>query len=164
MAYLKQRDLAEDATQEIFLAAFQSRRKLQETNRFQAWLKRMSINRCLDGLRRRRKYLVSSIDEFREKDLFQSAHLNTPEDDGSMKQEFMVSTGLFLLESPEKKVLNWYHLHGLGLPLIAATLAMSVTAAKKRLERSRKALREEMTKTDAKLAIGNGFSPKKSST
>lgn len=36
MAYLRQRDLAEDATQEIFLAAFQSVRKLQEVNRFQA--------------------------------------------------------------------------------------------------------------------------------
>ncbi len=78
MAYLRQRDLAEDATQEIFLAAFQSVRKLQEVNRFQAWLKRMAINRCLDELRRKRKFLVSSIDEVHEKDLLQSAQLRAP--------------------------------------------------------------------------------------
>ena len=75
MAYLRQRDLAEDATQEIFLASFQSVRKLQEANRFQAWLKRMAINHCLDELRRKRRFLVSSIDEVHEKDMLRSAQL-----------------------------------------------------------------------------------------
>jgi RNA polymerase sigma-70 factor (ECF subfamily) len=160
MAYLRQRDLAEDAAQEVFLAAFQGVRKLQDASRFQAWLKRMAINRCLDELRRNRKHLVSSIDELRESELLQSARLNSPMDDSSMEQELMVYTGLFLLESPERRVLTLHHLYGLGIPPIAEMLGISVAAAKKRLERARKALREEMTKMDAKLAIGKGFSKK----
>jgi len=83
LAYLRQRELAEDATQEVFLAAFQSVRKLQEANRFRAWLKRMTINRCLDELRRRRKFLVSSIDELHETDVLQSAQPRTIEDNGT---------------------------------------------------------------------------------
>jgi RNA polymerase sigma factor (sigma-70 family) len=160
MAYLRQRDLAEDATQEIFLASFQSVQKLQEANRFQAWLKRMAINHCLDELRRKRRFLVSSIDEVHEKDMLRSAQLRAPEDDSSMKQELMVYTGLFLLKSSERKVLTLHHLYGLGIPSIAEMFCISVAAAKKRLERARKALREEMTKMDAKLAIGKGFSKK----
>jgi RNA polymerase sigma-70 factor (ECF subfamily) len=159
MAYLRQPDLAEDTTQEIFLAAFQGVRKLQEANRFQAWLKRMTINRCLDELRRKRKFLVSSIDELKEKDLLQLAQ-PSPEDDSSVKQELTLYTGLFHLESPARKALTWHHLYGLGIPLIAKMLGISVAAAKKRLERARKALREEMTKMDPKLSIGKGFSKK----
>jgi RNA polymerase sigma-70 factor, ECF subfamily len=160
MAYLRQRDLAEDATQEISLAAFQGVRKLHDANRFQAWLKRMVINRCLDEVRRKRRFLVSSIDELKEKDLLQLAQLRAPEDDSSMKQDRMVYTGLFFLESPERKIVTWHHLYGLGILSIAEMLGISVAAAKKRLQRARKALKEEMTKMDTKLAIGKGFSKK----
>ncbi len=160
MAYLRQRDLAEDATQEIFLAAFQSVCRLQEANRFQSWLKRMAINRCLDELRRKRRYLVSSIDELQENDLLQSAQTNTAEDDSSMEQELMLYASLFLLDSPERRILAWHHLYSLGIPSIAKMLGISIAAAKKRLERARKALREEFEKMDTKLAIGKGFSKK----
>ncbi len=160
MAYLRRPDLAQDAAQDVFLAAFRGMGQLQAASRFQSWLKRMAINRCLDELRRKRKYLVSSLDELREKDLLQSAQLNTSVDDSSMKQDLMVYTGLFLLESPARKVLTWHYLYGLGIPSIAGMLSISVDAAKKRLERARKALREEMAKMDAKPPIGKGFSKK----
>ena len=160
MAYLRRPDLAQDAAQDVFLAAFRGVRQLQEASRFQAWLKRLAINRCLDELRRKRKYLVSSLDELRDKDLLQSVQLNAPVDDSSMEQELMIYRGLFLLESPARRVLTWHYLYGMDIRSVAGTLGISVAAAKKRLERARKALKEEMTKMDAKLAVENGFSRK----
>jgi RNA polymerase sigma-70 factor (ECF subfamily) len=44
LAYLRQQDLARDASQEVFLAAFQNLWTLQQTSRFQGWLKRMAVN------------------------------------------------------------------------------------------------------------------------
>jgi hypothetical protein len=54
---------------------------------------------------RKRRFLVSSIDEVLEKDLLQSTQLRAHEEESSMKQELIVYTGLFLLKSPERKVL-----------------------------------------------------------
>jgi RNA polymerase sigma-70 factor (ECF subfamily) len=160
LAYLRQQDLAGDASQEVFLAAFQNIRNLQEADRFQAWLKRMTINHCLDEVRKKRRFLVSSLEELREEDILRSAQFPAREDFDSVEQVTMVYMGLLLLKAPEKKILTWHHLHGLAIAPIAEMLGVSVSAAKKRLERARKALKKEMETMDIKLAVGQGFSKK----
>lgn len=51
-------DLAADATQEAFIAAFRHLRQFRGSN-FRAWLARIVTNACYDALRRRRRAPVS---------------------------------------------------------------------------------------------------------
>ena len=160
LAYLRQPDAARDASQDVFLTAFQNIRKLQDANRFQSWLRRMAINHCLDEVRRKRRFLISSLDELREEELLRSTRFPAREDFDSVERETIIYMGLFFLKSQERKILTWHHLHDLGIAPIAEMLGVSVAAAKKRLERARTALKKEMESMDNKLTVGKGFSKK----
>jgi len=52
---------AEDALQDACLTAWDRRRSLRDTERFDAWFDRILINRCRDGLRARQRQRVRAI-------------------------------------------------------------------------------------------------------
>lgn len=51
---LNNREEAEEILQDAFIAAFRDLNQLQDTNSFGAWLKKITINRSLDRLRKRK--------------------------------------------------------------------------------------------------------------
>lgn len=59
---------AEDLLQETFISAFQGLDRLQDVKGFGPWIKRIAINKALDGLRKRR-ILVMKWDEDTMQDL-----------------------------------------------------------------------------------------------
>jgi RNA polymerase sigma-70 factor (ECF subfamily) len=52
---------AEDAVADAALAAWRSRRRLREADRFEAWFSRILVNGCRDRLRRRRHRPVAEL-------------------------------------------------------------------------------------------------------
>jgi RNA polymerase sigma-70 factor, ECF subfamily len=52
---------AEDAVADAALAAWRSRSRLRETDRFEAWFGRIVVNACRDRLRSRRRHPVAEL-------------------------------------------------------------------------------------------------------
>lgn len=63
------RELAEDLMQEAFISAFKNLDKFKAEVTFGAWLKKISVNKCLDFLKKRKVNFVSldNIPELEEK-------------------------------------------------------------------------------------------------
>ena len=61
-AFLHDEHESEDVAQEIFLKVYRSIRELQDIAAFNAWLKRIITNSCLDRLRRQRPIPVHDIE------------------------------------------------------------------------------------------------------
>lgn len=53
---------AEDITQEVFITAFTKYESLKEISSFQAWVKRIAANRCIDELRKERPISTEDIE------------------------------------------------------------------------------------------------------
>ena len=51
---LRDRELARDAVQEALIRAWRTCRRLRDPDRFDAWLRRLVVNTCIDLVRRRR--------------------------------------------------------------------------------------------------------------
>lgn len=60
-AFLHDEHESEDAAQEIFLKVYRSIKELQDISAFNAWLKRIITNTCLDRLRKKRPTPVPDI-------------------------------------------------------------------------------------------------------
>lgn len=61
-AFLHDEHESEDVAQEIFLKVYRSIRELQDISAFNAWLKRIITNSCLDRLRKQRPIPVPDIE------------------------------------------------------------------------------------------------------
>ena len=60
---LGNRDEAEDATHDAFVAAWRSWGSLRDPNRFEPWFDRILVNACRDRLRRTRRHPVIDLSE-----------------------------------------------------------------------------------------------------
>jgi len=60
---LRNRQDAEDATQEAFLGAWRQWHRLRDPERFEAWFARILVNTCRDRMRRRRVQAAEPLDE-----------------------------------------------------------------------------------------------------
>jgi len=60
---LKQRELAEDAVQDAFIAAFKNIEQFEQRSSLKTWLHRITVNAALTRLRRINKRAEQSIDE-----------------------------------------------------------------------------------------------------
>lgn len=77
------RETAEDMTQEVFLRLFQKIRKFKGKSSFSTWLYRLTVNLCLDHLRKRDAHPAESLDDIEEEAL---VYGKTPEDDLILKE------------------------------------------------------------------------------
>ena len=60
---LKNRDLAEDTLQEVFIRVINSRTRYKKSAKFTTWLYRIAHNACIDALRRERYRKTESLSE-----------------------------------------------------------------------------------------------------
>ncbi|MFF2755767.1 RNA polymerase sigma factor [Psychrobacillus sp. NPDC058041] len=115
---------AEDATQEVFIKAFQNR-KLVEINNSSAWLYRIAYNHCLNKIKR--KKLVEFI-PFTEKGLF-------PKEDTNDYSDFELSYILSQLKPKERALIVLRIIEDKDFKEIASILDISIPTSRKRFER-----------------------------
>lgn len=135
-------DLASDVTQEALIRAWRALPKFRGDAAFSTWLHRIVVNTAWTLRRRSRRHDAAPIDEesmqVRDKGV-------TPEQAGevvdlrvALKQE------LGALTYPQRSAVVMKDIYGWSHEEVAEALGISVTAAKVRLYRGRKRLRDRL--------------------
>lgn len=137
---------AEDAAQEAFLKGFVSINSYKEDISFQAWMRQIASNHCLDLLRKRKRQRTDSLDNLLDQagDSGDSA-LQTTDELTTIQVENQEKTAFAMkalneLSEGQRQILVLRELDGLHYDEIARVLGCSLDGVKARLRRAREAL------------------------
>ncbi|MDE2855948.1 MAG: sigma-70 family RNA polymerase sigma factor [Chloroflexota bacterium] len=138
---LSDSQLAEDAAQEVFLAAYKRIAQLNDVSAFPAWLKRIAMTQT-DRLTRRGAPVVESLD--------QQERLASPEPSPEAQVEAMetrrrLRVAVAALPETARDVTRDYYLRGDSQREIAERLNIPLATVKKRLQYARQHLRNLLT-------------------
>ena len=146
---LRDRELARDAVQEALIRAWRDLPGLRDSDRFDAWLHRLTVHACLDLVRRRRRRPVevelSPLDLDRRVDQLS---------DLALRDE--LDRAMARLEPEQRAVIVLRFYVGLPLPEAASSLGIPLGTAKSRLHRAIASLRRtvELDETSPELEGG----------
>lgn len=139
----------EDVTQEAFIRVFIHLKHFDTRRKFSSWIYRITINLCIDRLRKRKGdlYLESSMGMEWEQDWYQRipGEELTPEE-RLIEQEWQQELRQAVDTLPEgyRTVIRLRYLYELPLAEIGAILSLPVTTIKSRVHRGRQALRDRL--------------------
>ena len=134
--------LAQDIVQDSFISAYSNLESIRNPEAFGAWIKSIAVHQCARHLnirsRTRRAMIAESIDELpsRYDDPAQSFERN--------EQRSEIESAINGLSETNRAAFVLYYLGGHSHREIADVLGLSVDAVKKRVQRSRDALKKEM--------------------
>ena len=131
---LRDRELARDAVQNALVRAWRDLPGLRDPERFDAWLHRLLVNACLDEARRRRRRPI-------EVDLLPIDHPATGDQDRRTADRDLVERALVRLDPEQRALVVMHYYLGYPVPEAAASLGISLPAAKSRLHRAMDGLR-----------------------
>jgi len=134
---LNDADLAQDATQEAFVIAYQKLHQLQEPKAFAGWFKQIVLSQAYRLLRDTRPltHAVSLSQEIATPELGPAALMENDE----LKEKVM--TAVQALPDKEQIVTRLFYLNGYSQKEIAHLLELPLTTVKKRLQYARRNLR-----------------------
>ena len=131
-AYLKNREDAEDATQETELRVFRAIKKFHGDASFRTWLFAIAIRQCHDMVSKRRKHVIDNhlraLIEIHEMNI---AHLKVADENHAALNHALTR----LPEKEREAIMLRYHME-LSIQDIAATLDLGLSATKMRLYRA----------------------------
>lgn len=134
-SYVKDEDIAEDLTQEIFIKLFYNIKNFKGEARFSTWLFSIIHNTCIDHLRKNKKHVRQVITE---KMMDELADMIDGVDDVPEEISVKILDGLLNEISPEEKMillLKYKEKH--SIKDIQLTLELSESAVKMRLKRAK---------------------------
>ena len=134
ISMLKDENLAQDATQDIFVKVYTNLAKFSEKSKFSTWLYSITYNYCIDFLRRKKK----------EKNLF-TGEMDTPPDiveeveDKELLQIELKKLKVVLGKIPvgDKAILMMKYQEEMSIKEIAAALEKTESAIKMKIKRAK---------------------------
>jgi RNA polymerase sigma-70 factor (ECF subfamily) len=135
---LRDGELARDAVQEALIRAWRDLPGLRDPERFDAWLHRLTVNACLDLVRRRRRRVI-------EVELTPIDTLATPDIAASLADRQLLDQALGRLDPGHRAVVALHYLLGMPLPDVARALGIPNGTAKSRLHYALAAMRTSVT-------------------
>jgi len=131
---------AEDMSQEVFFKAYRGLAGFAGRASFKTWLFEVTLNTCRNEMRSRARRPVSAEQQFEELEV----HNLLPSQNLGYLQALpdQVEAALLQLAEPERQALLQKDMQGLSYSEIAAAQAISLSAAKMRVLRSRLAFRK----------------------
>lgn len=134
-------DEAEDIAQEVFLKIYRSLKQYDPQYRFSTWSAKITVNYCLDILRKKKMSMVS-LDEV---DILARDN-HTPEDEYIQNERIaMMRNAINKLPEKYRSIFCMYHEQGTSYKEIAEKLELPMSLIKNRLFRARLMLRESLT-------------------
>jgi RNA polymerase sigma factor (sigma-70 family) len=140
---LKDKVLAEDATQDLFLKAFQQIGSLKEEGKIEPWLNRMAYNYCMDYFRKKKKFkeqLTPETEGTEEFDLLERIE----EIEQSAETKEKLKAEINNLNETERMVLILYYWEGMSIQEISTFMDLGISAVKMKLSRTRSKLRDNL--------------------
>ena len=134
---LNDSDLAQDATQEAFVVAYQMLHQLQEPKAFAGWFKQIVLSQTYRLLRDTRP-LAQAVDLSQELAALEPGPVAEVENE-ELKER--VITAVLALPENEQIVTRLFYLNGYSQKEIARLLELPLTTVKKRLQYARQNLR-----------------------
>lgn len=134
-------ELAHDAVQDACIRAWRDLPGLRDPDRFDGWLHRLTVNACLDLLRRRRRRPI-------EVDIT-PIDVPAPRDPtGDLADMLELDEALARLAPGHRAVVVMHYILGMTLPEVAASLGIAHGTAKSRLHYSLAQLRVTVASGD----------------
>jgi len=131
---LRDPELARDAVQEGFIAAWRNLPTLRDPDRFEAWLRRLVVRACVDVLRRRgRRPIEVELTSLIQPAIADMTSLFADRD--------LLETALRRLQPEWRAVVVLHYYLGMPLPEVASALGIPIGTAKSRHHRSLEALK-----------------------
>ncbi|MBM7690844.1 RNA polymerase sigma-70 factor (ECF subfamily) [Peribacillus deserti] len=137
-SYVKQKQAAEDISQEVFISCFNSLDRFQKKSSYKTWLYRITVNKCKD-------YVKSwSYKHIRYKDFFSSILMKNPSPDmqgmDREEKEVIFSKVLFL-PIKLREVIIFHYYEEMSVNEISDLLSINSNTVKTRLHRAKKQLK-----------------------
>jgi RNA polymerase sigma-70 factor (ECF subfamily) len=135
-------ELARDAVQDACLRAWRDLPGLRDPDRFDGWLHRLTVNACLDQLRRRRRRPI-------EVDI-EPLDVPAPRDPtGDLADRLALDAALARLSPDHRAIVVMHFFLGMPLPEVAASLGIPGGTAKSRLHYALAAMRVHVAGDDS---------------
>ena len=131
---LRDPDLAQDAVQDSLIRAWRDLPGLRDPDRFDAWLHRLTVNACLDLLRRRRRRPI-------EVELSPIDSMKMQDHSTAFDQRELLDAALRRLDPGHRAVVALHYLLGMPLQEVAVSLGIPYGTAKSRLHYALAAMR-----------------------
>ena len=137
------REDAQDCVQDAMLRVYRALDRFKGQSSFSTWVYRITMNTCLDELRRRKVRASSSLDTLLESGWSPSDEEDTPERH-ALRSEQKAALGRAINDLPEdmRAAIVLRELHGLSYEEISDVLAVNVGTIKSRISRGREKLRQ----------------------
>jgi RNA polymerase sigma-70 factor (ECF subfamily) len=145
---LRDRGLAEDALQNALVTTWRQLPHLRDTDRFEAWIRRVLVTACYDESKRLRR----SRANLRIIDL---AAASTPDESRAVAARDELETAFRKIPLDQRAVFVLHHYIGLPLVEVAETLGIPAGTARSRLHYATRSLRTVLT-TAAALPLEEG--------
>lgn len=141
----KNREDAQDCLQEAMLRVFRSIGTFKGESAFATWAYRITMNTCLDEIRRKKKSRDTSMDVLLDQGWSPPDTSATPEKK-AMQGELHRNLSRAINDLPEdmRSAVILRDIHGCSYEEIAQTLNVNVGTVKSRISRARERLREKI--------------------
>lgn len=139
--YARDRDEAMDFLQEGFIAVFKSIENYEFKGSFEGWVKRIIVFKCIDALRRTKRY-NEVISDFRVEEEIENASFNIDVEEKSEKVKAIINN----LPTKAALILKLFILDGYSHNEIAEMLGISAGTSKSQLNRAKQLVRSEFAK------------------
>ncbi|MGC4071198.1 MAG: sigma-70 family RNA polymerase sigma factor [Nibricoccus sp.] len=153
MAYLRDHAQTEDAMQNAYLKAFLHLRHFRDNAAFATWLTRIMINECLMHLRRKKRFVLETIDDAATRP--ETALQTEPELDGLGRQEIkaLLEQAVQTLPRTHRVVYLLREVQQLSTEETARCLGLSAANVKVSLHRAREGLKTQIMKSAAGVEL-----------
>ena len=153
---LRDRDDAEDVTQDAFLRLWHKRRSV-DPERVEAWLIRVASNLCIDRARRRQT-VRRALSSAEARDATAQAMAAAPAAPDSGLEREQARTRLLdamnVLSAETRSAMVMHYFQGLKIEEVARVLGRNTSTVKVQLFRARRAMRQVLAaERDAKAAL-----------
>ena len=136
---LKDREEAEEVSQDTFLKIYKSLNKFNGESKFSTWIYKVAFNTCLDRLKKnKRSQPVTTLDDFNEQEAISLINVLDLIEERERKK--MIQDCLQWLPGEDSFLLTLYYFEEQSLEEIATIIGINPNNVKIRLYRSRKKL------------------------